>query len=222
MIVISDTLRLHSQNFRDYIASYNGDVKGLKTSKLVTYIGTQVEMEYHHQELKRKKNSHLIARNINLQKMAANGKLFNMTVRKAQAKVERELIQTDWIKSWPQIVRVKIGSMLVSMMIQCSKFSETRIDPETKEKVVEELPAFSHSYLAQKGKIYGIVSIHDSLTKLFGSEPVKDTMNARWLPMLVPPRPWLSYNSGGYLTHKSKLIASIAILTLFSLYFLLR
>ncbi|KAJ1679183.1 DNA-directed RNA polymerase [Spiromyces aspiralis] len=135
--------------------------------------------------------------------MASNGKLFNMTVRKAQAKVERELVQTDWIKSWPPIVRVKIGSMLVSMLIQCAKFTHKHVDPETNETSEEEVPAFSHSHVAQKGKIYGVISIHDSLTKLFSTQPVKDTMNARWLPMLVPPRPWLSYNSGGYLTQNS-------------------
>ncbi|KAJ1677206.1 DNA-directed RNA polymerase, partial [Spiromyces aspiralis] len=67
IITISDTLRLHSQTMREHLTSSNGKVKGIKTSKLVSYIGNQVEMEYHHAELKKKKNSHLIARSINLQ-----------------------------------------------------------------------------------------------------------------------------------------------------------
>ncbi|KAJ1921416.1 DNA-directed RNA polymerase [Mycoemilia scoparia] len=203
IIVLSDTFRLHSQSFKEFLVSSNGEIKGLKTPKLAGYIGRQVELEYHHTELKKKKNSNLIARNINLQRLAANGRLFNMTVRKAQAKVEREIVNTDWIKSWPPIVRMKIGSMLLSMMIQCAKIKERKKDPETGKETVVEVPAFSHSYLTQRGKIYGIISINDSLTKLFGTQRVNDTLNARWLPMLVPPKPWLSYNSGGYLTYKS-------------------
>jgi DNA-directed RNA polymerase len=38
---------------------------------------------------------------------------------------------------------------------------------------------------------------------MLSREPIRDTLHPRLLPMLVPPRPWLSYNSGGYLQTKS-------------------
>jgi DNA-directed RNA polymerase len=38
---------------------------------------------------------------------------------------------------------------------------------------------------------------------MLSREPIRDTLHPRLLPMLVHPRPWLSYNSGGYLSTKS-------------------
>lgn len=38
---------------------------------------------------------------------------------------------------------------------------------------------------------------------MLSREPIRDTLHPRLLPMLVHPKPWLSYNSGGYLSTKS-------------------
>lgn len=38
---------------------------------------------------------------------------------------------------------------------------------------------------------------------MLSREPIRDTLHPRLLPMLVHPNPWLSYNSGGYLSTKS-------------------
>ena len=68
---------------------------------------------------------------------------------------------------------------------------------------VEHIPAFFHTYQYVKGKRVGIIKFSEPLTNLLSREPVRDTLHPRLLPMIVHPRPWLSYNSGGYLSAKS-------------------
>lgn len=66
-----------------------------------------------------------------------------------------------------------------------------------------EAPAFYHSYIQYKGKRIGIIKLNPQLIQYLSKEPVGDSMHPRMLPMLVHPRPWLTYNSGGYLTSPS-------------------
>ena len=32
---------------------------------------------------------------------------------------------------------------------------------------------------------------------------VAESILPRWMPMLIPPRPWIAPNNGGYLTHQA-------------------
>ena len=68
---------------------------------------------------------------------------------------------------------------------------------------MENIPAFFHTYQYVKGKRVGIIKFSEPLTELLSREPLRDTLHPRLMPMIVHPRPWLSYNSGGYLTAKS-------------------
>jgi hypothetical protein len=65
----------------------------------------------------------------------------------------------------------------------------------------EEVPALYHTYQFVFGKKIGVVRLHPVLARVLVDAPdVRDVIHGRMLPMLVPPRPWLSYDSGGYLT----------------------
>lgn len=66
-----------------------------------------------------------------------------------------------------------------------------------------EAPAFYHSYIQHKGKRTGIIKFNPQLIQYLSKEPVRDSIHPQMLPMLVHPRPWLTYNSGGYLTSPS-------------------
>jgi DNA-directed RNA polymerase len=67
----------------------------------------------------------------------------------------------------------------------------------------ENIPAFFHTYQYVHGKRVGIIKFSEQLTHMLSREPIRDTLHPRLLPMLVHPKPWLSYNSGGYLSTKS-------------------
>ncbi|KAF7725888.1 DNA-directed RNA polymerase [Apophysomyces ossiformis] len=211
IITILELLRLHNSS---------GIADGMKTARAVIDVGKAVEMEYNATQMK--KASHkLLARNQEVHSLFASGKLFNMAVRKAHMKLTREqesmrdLVESsegdtgvavgsgDWTPVWPSTIRAKVGSVLTSLLIDAAKIPVPSRNPETGEKIIENIPAFFHTYQYVRGKRVGIVKFSEPLTDLLSREPVRDTLHPRMLPMIVHPRPWLSYNSGGYLSAKS-------------------
>ncbi|OLY83289.1 DNA-directed RNA polymerase, mitochondrial [Smittium mucronatum] len=173
-------------------------------SRLITHIGKSVQSEYNLISLKKKENSHLLARNVEIQNLSANGKLFNIAVRNAQAKMQDELQKTStWIPKWPTLVTVKLGSLFTAMLIEVAKIETSVLDTTTNTYTTQLVPAFTHSYWINKGYRIGVIKVHNEFSSLLTDEPIKELFNARFLPMIVPPKPWLSYNNGGYLTYQT-------------------
>ncbi|KAI7901013.1 uncharacterized protein BX663DRAFT_516005 [Cokeromyces recurvatus] len=201
MVTILELLRLHN-------SSGIGD--GMKTARAVINVGKAVEMEYNAVQIKKRSSNH----SENTHALFASGKLFNLAVRKVQSKLEQEkvtdighdgktLMSGDWNPIWPNTTRAKLGSVLTSLLLESAKIPVPSRNPETGEKIIEHIPAFFHTYQYVHGKRLGIIKFSDQLTQMLSREPVRDTLHPRLLPMLVHPRPWLSYNSGGYLSTKS-------------------
>jgi DNA-directed RNA polymerase len=109
----------------------------------------------------------------------------------------------EWNPVWPSATRAKVGSVLTSLLIEAAKIPTPSVNPETGNKITEMIPAFFHTYQYVRGKRVGIIKFSPNLTEMLSKEPVRDTLHPRLLPMLVPPRPWLTWNSGGYLSTKS-------------------
>ncbi|KAI8149832.1 hypothetical protein BJV82DRAFT_528498 [Fennellomyces sp. T-0311] len=211
MITMLELLRLHNSS---------GIADGMKTARAVIDVGKAVEMEYNAVQIK-KASAKRAAKNQEVHNLFANGKLFNMAVRRAHADLLKrqnalgELVESsegdtgitaetgEWTPVWPSTIRAKVGSVLASIFIDAAKIPVPSFNPETGEKIIEEIPAFFHTYQYVKGKRVGIIKFSEPLTKLLSKEPVRDTLHPRLLPMIVHPRPWLSYNSGGYLSAKS-------------------
>ncbi|XP_046397226.1 DNA-directed RNA polymerase, mitochondrial-like [Ischnura elegans] len=110
-------------------------------------------------------------------------------------------------KCWPVAVQIAIGKFLYGIIIH-----EIMIDLHilhsriTKSK---KLPAFYIVYRSQQqGKfLKEEVKPHPVLARLIRS--VTDVMlkfPTSSLPMLCPPKPWTTYNSGGYLVSKTDVI----------------
>lgn len=68
---------------------------------------------------------------------------------------------------------------------------------------IEQIPAFFHTYQYVRGKRVGVIKFSEPLTEMLSREPVRDTLHPRLLPMIVHPRPWITYNSGGYIEAKN-------------------
>ncbi|KAJ2581683.1 DNA-directed RNA polymerase, partial [Coemansia sp. RSA 1836] len=173
---------------------------GLKTVTIVNALSTAIHNEIRFDRMKKRSNRHITGRNISVARLASSGKLFNMAVRRAKAHELRENSNQDWLDTWDITTKTRIGSLLLSMLIESARLPEYFNDPETGQRTRRMAPAFSHGYEISKGRKYGMLSAHSLLRELFKSDSLVSVVNARHLPMLVPPRPWLTFNSGGYLS----------------------
>lgn len=172
---------------------------GIKTAIVVNAISSAVHNEIRFERLKTRSNRHITGRDMSVAKLATSGKLFNMALRRMKARELRDSTNQSWLDSWDIMTKTRIGSILLSLLLECARVPEKHTDPDTGMLTEHMAPAFTHSCEMYKGRKYGIIAHHSVLKELFKSDSAT-TLNARHLPMLVPPRPWLLYNSGGYLT----------------------
>lgn len=68
---------------------------------------------------------------------------------------------------------------------------------------MEEQPAFYHQYEYLRGHKLGVIKFNPAVAERMSKDSVAETLHPRHLPMLVKPKPWLSYNQGGYLYNRS-------------------
>jgi DNA-directed RNA polymerase len=67
----------------------------------------------------------------------------------------------------------------------------------------EEQPAFFHSYEYLRGHKLGVIRLNPEVAERMSRDGLRETLHPRHLPMLVKPKPWLSYDQGGYLYSQS-------------------
>ncbi|KAJ1939640.1 DNA-directed RNA polymerase, partial [Kickxella alabastrina] len=201
IITILEALRLNAIEQRTNSSDMMPKFVGVKTITLVTSLSSAVHDEIRFQRMKDRTNRHIIGRNMSVAKLASSGKLFNMAVRRAQAHQMRANSNQEWLDSWDVTTKTRIGSLLISMLIEVARIEETSVDPVTGEMTTRMAPAFTHDYIVNRGRKYGVIIPHNLLREMFKEDSIASTVSARHLPMLVPPRPWLTYNTGGYLTH---------------------
>ncbi|KAI8578852.1 hypothetical protein K450DRAFT_244823 [Umbelopsis ramanniana AG] len=212
VITILELMRLHGSS---------GVADGMKTARALIDVGRAVEMEWNAVLMKDRQSQQSRARNQETHALFSSGKLFNMALRRERMRLSHQnessasaLTTTDgetvtaldsgeWNPVWPSATRAKVGSVLTSLLIEAATIPTPSINPETGNKITEMIPAFFHTYQYVRGKRVGIIKFSPNLTEMLSKEPVRDTLHPRLLPMLVPPRPWLTWNSGGYLSTKS-------------------
>ncbi|RKP10634.1 DNA-directed RNA polymerase N-terminal-domain-containing protein [Thamnocephalis sphaerospora] len=190
VLTIQQVLRLNATH---------GTVTGIKTARVLADVGRAIEMEYYAEQLRTRHNSVVNARRINLQTLYSSGRLFDMHVRKMQAKLLEEEPDENWLPRWPSAVRLKLGSLLTSMLISVAKIKSKRVG----ENVEEEVDAFYHTYLFRGGHRTGVVKFNPKLSELFSRDSISEALDPRMLPMLVLPRPWINFDSGGYMSRKN-------------------
>lgn len=154
-----------------------------------------------------------------------DGKLNDQHTRRRAAEVMRKnsnlLRERVFGVEWSQAMRAKIGAILANLLIDTAKITVNRkmIQPDgsfeytptfqhTKnyrtEKVSE--PAFTHcidQHIKSKFKVQGFIRFHHELLSLLMSRDAEFTAPPRLMPMVVPPKPWMMCESGGYLTESS-------------------
>ncbi|KAF9178895.1 DNA-directed RNA polymerase [Haplosporangium sp. Z 767] len=197
IITILELLRLNNSG---------GIIEGMKSARALIGVGKAVESEYNAEQMAKKSNKALFDQRYSVHQLYGSGKLFNMAVRKVETKRSETMHPTDWTPVWPESTRAKVGSVLTTLLMDCAKVQIPSFDPETNARIVEEIPAFYHAYQYSKGQRVGVIKVHNHISEILSKEPVGAVIHPRLLPMLVHPRPWLAYNSGGYLNAQSTIM----------------
>lgn len=191
--------------FAEFMSSYNlGVVGAIKISRAMAGMGQALENAYNSMHLRRHRKR-LNLDETKFQQMMGSGRIFNMQVRKMaseyQTKLQDEL--GTWQPKWPVAIKVRVGAVLLQFLLDHAKLELHNLtpsgqkDPDSKRIV----PAWYHSYIFVGGKKIGVVKPHPHVERMFADiRSVRDIIPSRMLPMLVPPRPWLTFNTGGYLT----------------------
>jgi DNA-directed RNA polymerase len=104
---------------------------GVRATRAMNEIGSAIEMEYYTEQLRECKNRLVKARQLNLQASYSSGQLFDMHTREIQTKLLMEEEDGDWLVRWPKFIRLKLGSLLISMLLRAAKIKTTYYDKET-------------------------------------------------------------------------------------------
>ncbi|KAL2153529.1 hypothetical protein VTH82DRAFT_4684 [Thermothelomyces myriococcoides] len=106
---------------------------------------------------------------------------------------------------WPIAIKVKFGALILGALMETAKIMVVREHPETKEKVTQVQPAFTHTVQLKRGRRIGVIQPNRSLIELMKREPRGEAL-ARHLPMVVEPEPWTRFDRGGFITSPSPLV----------------
>lgn len=191
VITILELLKLNSTG---------GVIDGMRTARAVISVSKAIELEFRSEQL-------LNSENQTFKDINKKSHEFKRYVQSAKRTFRSMEIEKSRI-IWPQTVRAKIGSTLISFLIHVAKVSVEGTDPVTKEKVYGDAPAFAHTYVYHNGSKLGIIKIHKALINRLNGERLLASVQPQLLPMLVKPRPWKGWKSGGYLYTQSILVRS--------------
>ncbi|KAF8317988.1 DNA/RNA polymerase [Clavulina sp. PMI_390] len=222
LITIMEVLRLHGSG---------GIAEGMKTARALIQVGIAVENEYtallRKRELNKRPNLERFDREAtpgslsdeldsaippavpssapssnNVLGMA--GGLSHVVARREAAKRDA-LVENVTIPEWSRALQARIGGVLVDALMDTATVVRTTTLPNG-ETYTETQPAFNHEYEYLRGKKLGVIKLNPEVAAEFASKDSTGsgaTLNPRHLPMFVPPRPWVSHNSGAYFYNRS-------------------
>ncbi|MCO5557946.1 hypothetical protein L7F22_011520 [Adiantum nelumboides] len=185
-----------------------GVAHGIKTTRALISVGRAIEQEYHvgltrsHPEIfTNAKAAHEVLRKRGL---------LDHEARRNLRQWQRDQAAAGGVggtghaaaAQWSQSTRAKVGSYLVQHLMAAATVVRRGQDRDGVQWV-EDQPAFYSAYQYVQGKKLGVIRANDVVAKRLDRESLGETFHARHLPMLVPPRLWLSHDSGGYLSMKT-------------------
>ncbi|KAG2151835.1 hypothetical protein BD769DRAFT_1623558 [Suillus cothurnatus] len=109
----------------------------------------------------------------------------------------------EWTSEWTQVLRVRVGSILVDCLMDSATIERTAVDKRTNEEIKENQPAFYHAYEYVRGQKLGVIRLNPVVSERIAKDGLRETLHPRHLPMLVKPKPWLNHDQGGYLYNRS-------------------
>jgi len=187
----------------------------IKLAQIITGLGRQIEEECAIEVAKRQRSEQTRKRTAATKRRATSAEQGQeveptefsqiIPVNKDMSKSARSRKRISQSLHWPLEVKAKLGAMLASKMIETAQFPVTREHPRTKEKVTQLQPAFMHRVKFARGKKIGMVQPNSALIQKIVNQPLGALM-AKRMPMIIEPRPWTSWNEGGYLQYPTPIL----------------
>ncbi|KAJ1031329.1 hypothetical protein NDA18_002545 [Ustilago nuda] len=176
----------------------SGVADGMKTTRALLAVGRAIEMEYHSDVVR--KNPRIFQNAHTAQTVLRKRGLINLAARneiRAWQKQQEEEGVLSSIPKWTQAVRARVGSYLVQHLMHVANVSRKATD---RDGVLweEDQPAFYSTYQYLGGKKLGVIKLNEVIAQRLDKDSMQETLHPRHLPMLVPPKPWTSHDSGGY------------------------
>ncbi|KAJ3178579.1 DNA-directed RNA polymerase [Geranomyces variabilis] len=202
-ITITEFLRPPSKQERE-----KGAKAGSKSmAQLSMVIGRRVEEEHRARKAVKLASKHGIKLKRAIHQLHADSKLFGITVREIIAKVaKKEAAGEAWLPEFPDGIRARLGAYLVERLMAVARIRVRVPDPNNPDQFAyADQPAFEHvleDVCATKKK--GIVRFHQALYWILVKAPI--SVDPWMLPMLVTPRPWITWRDGGYLMHRVDMV----------------
>ncbi|PKI83694.1 DNA-directed RNA polymerase [Malassezia vespertilionis] len=194
MIVILELMRMQG---------VGGVADGIKTTRTLLHIGKAIEAEHHATVINKHPEIFVQARTA--QNMLKDRNLINMAMRRDlkawQERCNEDSLETQ-IPKWTQVIRARVGSYLVRHLMDIATVHRKEYDRDG-DLWEEEQPAFYAAYQYIAGKKLGVIRLNEVVGRRLDKESVRETLHPRHLPMLVPPKPWLTHDSGGYFSVKT-------------------
>lgn len=182
--------------------STGGVHEGMRTARAVISVAKALELEFRSDQLLRSESSFLKnAEKKNIRQSSLKKYAATMSAFKSDRVSDMKIV-------WPQEVKVKLGSALISILMHVAKVQVTGVDPITKQPVKGEAPAFYHSYQYHNGAKIGVLKVHKTLGAQLSADKLVGVVQPQMLPMLVKPRPWTRWNNGGYYYSQSLIVRS--------------
>ncbi|KAF8554653.1 DNA/RNA polymerase [Imleria badia] len=196
LITILEVMRLNSTG---------GIADGMKLARALLTVGRAVENEYKAQMCKR--NNIAIP---SLHRVGDHSFFTGLGYKDLHARrvTAAKYIQDneEWTTEWTQLLRVRVGSILVDCLMDVATVQRTALDKRTGEELKERQPAFYHAYEYVRGQKLGVVRLNPVVADRLAKDPLCETLHPRHLPMLVKPKPWLAPDQGGYLYNRTSVM----------------
>ena len=210
IIVIQELMKISL--YEPYFLAVGNDfnssvpIKGARLVTLATNIGSALQREVFAVQISRKPFlNRTQLKPLQLAQMFDRKRTLDKSMRRVYAQLEGDLEaqREGWIPTWTNGLKAEIGSFLLSVVEQnlLHRCEDGRIEPVFKHCVI---------YSGNSRKL-GVIRMVDEVFEKLKAEKHMAFVEAWAMPMLVPPKPWLTITSGGYLTHKSKTHETICL-----------
>ncbi|ETM56492.1 hypothetical protein L914_00548 [Phytophthora nicotianae] len=120
----------------------------------------------------------------------------------------------DTVGGWDKRLQLKVGAAVVDCIQRTcyvpNEFGEVSTPELCAAKgLPPPEPAFIHNYVFDRNRRAGVIQIHQKMADtVLATSPDANVLpwTARYLPMLVSPRPWTGVVNGGYLKLRTKIM----------------
>jgi DNA-directed RNA polymerase len=102
-------------------------------------------------------------------------------------------------------VKTRIGALALELIMQAATITVSATDPKSGEQVYSNQAAFTHRIGYHIGRRVGYMIPHPQFLTKLRNESVAHVDAVR-LPMLVEPKPWMSFEEGGYYTIPQRVV----------------